>query len=199
MSIHFSPWSLWLALDSTVFLSHGRPSISRSSFSDRLDTNDATNGQLPGHSSHHHEQWPIPSLCTAHPLQRSTSAASRHVDCGAEGTPIGVQRTQEEDEAARTAGGTDFSTDRGGVRRSLPIYQKNWNRRPEIRGCENHSSRWMETSVLCRYGSMRVTLMSIIWIGHSAEHATIDKASANDGIEISLPHSTSRAELGRRR
>lgn len=92
MSIDFNPSSLWLALGSTVFLSHGRSSIRRSSFSDRLNTNNAANGQPPAHSSHYHEQWPIPSLCTAHPLQRPASSASRHVDCGAEGTPISGQR-----------------------------------------------------------------------------------------------------------
>lgn len=113
---YFTPWSLWLALGSTVFLSHGRSSIRRSSFSNRLDTNNAVNGHLPSQPSHYHEQWPIPCLCTAHPLQRPASSASRHVDCGAEGTSLSSQRAQEEDETARTAGGTDISTDRGGIR-----------------------------------------------------------------------------------
>lgn len=187
---------MWLALCSTVFLSDGRSSIRRSSFSDRLDTNNAVNGQLPGQPSDYHEQWPIPSLCTAHPLQRPASSASRYLDCGAEGTPPSGQRAQEEDETARTAGGTDISTDRGGVRRSLPIYQEDWNRRPEIRGSENHSSRWVETPVLCRYGGMRVTLVYISWIGHAADHATIAEALANDRTEVPLPHSTSRAQFG---
>jgi len=140
MIIDFNPWSWRLALCSTFFLNDGRSSISRSSSSDRLDTNNAVNGQLPSQPSHYHEQWPIPGLCTAHPFQRPASSTSRYVDCRAERTPLSGQRAQEEDETARTAGGTDVSTDRGGVRRSLSIYQKDWNGRPEIRGGEDHSS-----------------------------------------------------------